>query len=100
MFHREGERVPLREFRDGGGRLWTAWEVQPQGVDKAHRRPHEMTEVRASHRAGWLAFLCSELHEKRRLIPIPGNWVEMREEELRRLCAAADEVRERPRVAK
>ena len=84
--------MTLKEFPDAGGRRWTVWEVHPQQVDPAQRRAQGMTEVRPSYREGWLAFLCVELHEKRRLIPIPAGWAELRDDELARLCAAADAV--------
>ncbi len=73
-----------REFTDLQGRRWAVWEVYP----RVGTRPvlPELAE-------GWLAFESS--WEKRRLAPIPPDWLELPAEALHKLCRQALFVRER-----
>jgi hypothetical protein len=100
--------VPLRMFRDDGGREWRVWEVRPlrperRGTDRrcvacdvpverrrgADRRMVSETRVKLSHGLafGWLAFDSDE--EKRRFAPIPSNWEVLADDDLCELCHRA-----------
>lgn len=56
--------MPYREFTDGAGVAWRAWET----------RPHSAANVRPRYADGWLTFECDS--ERRRLGPIPEAWIE------------------------
>lgn len=62
--------VALREFVDGNGRKWKAWDTRP-GASQL---------VRSDFSEGWVSFECDE--EKRRFFPIPNGWHLMPTEEL------------------
>jgi hypothetical protein len=83
-----------RSFRDEHGREWDAWEVVPTTVERRVARdlqlapmPGDRRKVKESRvvvpdalQKGWLAFQSGS--ERRRLAPIPPNWMEMTSEEL------------------
>ncbi len=91
-----------RSFRDSRGRVWEVWEVHPESWDRRvggerrrTARPAADRRQRVEHRAavpnemrqGWLAFASST--ERRRLAPIPPNWITLSEAELQRLADSA-----------
>lgn len=103
-----------RDFRDSAGTRWQAWDVIPrlverrQGMRRAAQRGMQvvderrtgmdrriMTTRRASlgngFERGWLCFESSS--EKRRLAPIPQDWMRCRETQLERYCRQAATVR-------
>ncbi len=63
--------MPYREFTDGSGTEWRAWET----------RPGAGANVRSSLASGWLSFECPE--ERRRLSPVPDGWAEGSDDALR-----------------
>jgi hypothetical protein len=71
-----------RTFRDAQGVTWSVWAVHPQ--HSGNRR----AGLRGTFVQGWLAFVCEV--EKRRLSPVPDNWLECDDAELERLCGAAE----------
>ena len=97
----------LREFRDEHGVEWRVWDVRPQSVEKRvsptpaegvpvmppqeRRTRHDSNEVRLRMRpgweGGWLSF--ESVAEKRRLVPLPANWEEVPEDQLREWLKAA-----------
>ena len=107
----------MRTFVDEQGTEWTAWEVRPgvgslarperrAGDRRRETAPEPVVErrrtpdrrVRASRaraalvprNAGWLAFQAGTV--RRRLVPIPSDWDEMSDVELRALCRSATPV--------
>lgn len=97
-----------RSFTDSRGTEWEAWDVIPQLAERrvAQRRVAPMsTTTERRHRTerrvvtgrrpllssgmsgGWL---CFDAHvEKRRLSPIPDDWLRCAEERLEQYCAQA-----------
>ena len=67
-----------REFKDTAGTAWMVWDVTPQEMSSALRK---LTGSGEERRAPWLAFQ-SETGDKRRLVPVPQNWLECTDEEL------------------
>jgi hypothetical protein len=95
--------MPHRTFRDEGGQEWEAWEVVPTAVERRMARdggrrgaaPQERRKVQEARvlvpeqlQYGWLAFQSGS--ERRRLAPIPDDWMEMTVEELADLLDRAD----------
>jgi hypothetical protein len=88
-------RLPHRRFRDLFGRDWQVWEVQPTailGSARAASGDHNQKNdargaIRGVFEKGWLAFQYDL--ERRRLAPIPENWVALDEGELRQLLDTA-----------
>ena len=106
--------MSLREFVDGDGRVWQVWGTIPgtpheaevfaqsarlqaaaerraaaghgEAPDVARRSP-----VTPGRENGWLTFQSGE--EKRRLSPIPPDWVTASDVELGRYLARAEQVR-------
>jgi hypothetical protein len=100
--------VGYRVFKDSEGTEWQAWDVVPQLAERrvsdrratriAHgteRRHEPDRRVVAGRRpvlsrgldGGWLCFEATM--EKRRLTPIPSDWLVCGEEQLARYCRAA-----------
>jgi hypothetical protein len=70
--------MSLREFVDGDGVMWRAWDTVP---DRASTLPPELA-------SGWLTF---ESHRgRRRLVPIPPGWDLLTDERLELLCRLAE----------
>jgi hypothetical protein len=107
--------MSYRTFVDRTGSYWQVWDSQPTKVERrvtaADRRqpryrPWVGTERRAGidrrtvsqrritlaegYGRGWLTF--ESLSEKRRLIPIPRDWEQLSNAELRALCDKAKQV--------
>jgi hypothetical protein len=93
--------MPHRTFRDEQGREWEAWEVVPTAVERRmardgrsaadqDRRKVQETRVLVPEdlQFGWLAFQSGT--DRRRLAPIPGDWLEMTADELADLLDHAD----------
>ena len=94
-----------RKIKDGAGRAWDVWEVYPSAVEQRMSGEHpavsdsdgsarEKREVRlrvpSALQDGWLAFQSGK--DRRRLTPIPEQWVTLPDEELVRLLARADRL--------
>jgi hypothetical protein len=104
-----------RTFVDRDGAYWQVWDSQPTRVERrlrgSDRRNHKpfawkgaerragldrrVTEQRritlsSGYGGGWLTF--ESLDEKRRLIPIPANWEDLNQAELRALCVRARRI--------
>jgi hypothetical protein len=83
--------MAVRTFESPDGATWSVWEVIPDRVSEfrstnGSHLPRDMAD-------GWLCFDCGT--EKRRLAPLPANWQERSEEDLRFWCRAAVPVRAR-----
>ena len=82
----------MREFSDAAGVAWKVFRATP------HSSPAGREKVLPeAFRDGWLVFECDA--ERRRLAPIPGDWEELADEELERLCGVAAAVPARGRRA-
>jgi hypothetical protein len=116
----ERRRITMgyRVFRDSRGVEWQAWDVVPQLTERRElerrmqlvpvehadrRRAPERRIIRGRHPAlsprldnGWLCFEASG--EKRRLSPIPLDWMRCSELQLERYCQAAKRA-QRPSTA-
>jgi hypothetical protein len=98
-----------RMFTDSQGTEWQAWDVIPQLADRrtSERRHRQVVPAAADRRAlpdrrvtvgrrptlsagldnGWLCF--EARIEKRRLTPIPTDWLRCSESQLERYCREA-----------
>jgi hypothetical protein len=56
--------MAYRDFEDGTGRRWMAWDTYPQS--------ETLTRVRSDYARGWLSFECAA--ERRRYAPVPEGW--------------------------
>ncbi|MEP6732345.1 MAG: hypothetical protein ABJE10_16990 [bacterium] len=101
-----------RSFTDVLGNNWVVWEVYPRLTERrllrerrlARRgtldRRHEVVGRQTLPRqilAGWLAF--QNLAERRRLAPVPDDWEDLSDRELRALLAQST-LSSRPRAAR
>lgn len=77
-----------REFTDSHGVAWTVWSVTPTEMSSALTRLSGLTGER---RVPWLVFQSAE-GEKRRLVPIPDEWLECDEFTLERWAMRAERV--------
>jgi hypothetical protein len=98
-----------REFTDVLGNQWLVWEVYPRLLERRLMRErralrrgtidrrHELVGRATLPRqilGGWLAFQSS--HERRRVIPVPDDWEELVDRDLRSLLALST-LSSRPR---
>ena len=115
-----------RDFRDATGTAWSAWDVVPQLVERrqgprrtagtpasvpgfagtlgVHERRTGVDRRMIRSRRAYLndgfarGWLCFESHaEKRRLTPIPNDWLRCREAQLVAYCEQAARVRDSAR---
>jgi hypothetical protein len=92
-----------RKIKDEEGRAWDVWEVYPSAVEQRMSGEYptvpqsdgsltEKREVRirvpSALQEGWLAFQSGK--DRRRLAPIPMNWIALDDGELIRLLGRAD----------
>jgi hypothetical protein len=75
--------VPIRDFVDSAGVHWQVWSTVPA-----------MGGVAGGFRQGWLTF--SSPSERRRLAPIPPNWENAGEPELRAFVKQATPAKQTP----
>lgn len=102
-----------RSFQDNRGRVWEVWEVHPENWERRlggdRRRaprptpdrrqfPEQRAAVPNELRDGWLAFASPT--ERRRLTPIPPDWVTLSDFDLQRLADSALRVSHSLRVAR
>ncbi len=98
-----------RTFADVSGLVWEVWEVYPRLVERRLLRERRTLRRDSEERrqepvgrktqplqikGGWLAF--QSVHERRRLLPVPENWEELTDRELRALLMLS-KVSSRPR---
>lgn len=89
-----------REFRDNRGITWMVWEVHPTMAERRKTSvpiPPDYKERRLNHQVrvpmdqqfagGWLVFRTAG--ERRRLVPIPNEWSDGSEDQLRTWCNEA-----------
>jgi hypothetical protein len=83
--------MAVRTFESPDGAAWSVWEVIPGRVSEF--RSSFGSHLPSDLADGWLCFDCGT--EKRRLAPLPANWHERPDEDLRFWCRAAVPVRAR-----
>lgn len=106
---RSAAHMIKRTFPDVSGLVWEVWEVYPRLVERRllrERRALRRGSLERRHepvgrktqplqiKGGWLAFQCQL--ERRRLLPVPDNWEELPDRELRALLMLS-KVSSRPR---
>ena len=89
-----------RTFTDVAGIVWRVWEVYPRLIERRllrERRALRRSAIERRHvpvgrptlprqiLGGWLAF--QSMHERRRVLPVPGDWEELSDRELAALLA-------------
>lgn len=94
--------MPYRQFVDPEGSTWDVWEVRPAAAEaalkkvRAQRDPSGSTDwstgrvVSAALASGWLCFESGA--QKRRLAPIPTDWLDVPTSALSELCGMATPV--------
>jgi hypothetical protein len=90
-----------RSFIDSVGRHWDVWSVKPDNIERRNeteaapalerrRRREFRVPLGQKWSNGWLAFEANG--ERRRLAPIPENWIELDDAALEEMCGAAERV--------
>ena len=89
-----------RDFTDVLGNQWIVWEVYPRLIERRlmeERRTSMRTTAERRHEfvgratlprqilGGWLAFQSD--HERRRVMPVPDDWEDLDDRDLRSLLA-------------
>ena len=70
--------MPLRELEDTAGEMWRVWDTIPETT----------SGLTPSYHGGWLTF--DNGSERRRLAPVPRDWVHMSDDRLRLLLRASE----------
>ena len=78
--------MPLRELQDTDGPTWRVWDTVPDTT----------SGLLGDYRGGWLTF--DNGRERRRLAPVPSDWVEMSDDRLRLLLRVAERYERAERV--
>lgn len=73
--------MAIREFTDSMGVTWRVWRTKPRAG----------SVYGETLRGGWLTFESSE--GRRRLAPVPTDWVDATPQRLDLMCRAAEAVR-------
>lgn len=81
--------MAVREFTDGRGRQWRAWDVTP---DDLNARTRDEDYLARLYYTGWVVFETKDGQNKRRLYPIPRGWSELADAELVVLLQKAEIV--------
>jgi hypothetical protein len=84
--------MAVREFSDGNGRSWRAWDVAPDDLSPRTKDEDYLAQL---YHTGWIVFETREGDDKRRLYPIPKGWNELPEAELTVLLQKAEVVPKR-----
>ena len=84
--------MAVREFTDGRGQTWRAWDVMPDDLSPGTKDEDYLAKL---YHTGWIVFEAMSGEDKRRLYPIPKGWSELPEAELVRLLQAAEVVTRR-----
>jgi len=84
--------MSVREFHDGRGREWRAWEVRPDELDVRTKDEDYLASI---YYTGWIVFEDTSGGEKRRLHPIPKGWADLPDRDLEGLLDQAQLVPKR-----
>jgi hypothetical protein len=94
-----------RKIKDEDGKAWDVWEVYPSAVEQRMSGEHPAAPstdgaqsvrrgvrvvVPSALQQGWLAFQTGK--ERRRLAPIPENWIALDDAAIIALLARADRL--------
>ena len=81
--------MAAREFKDGRGREWRVWDVEPDDLNPRTKDEDFLAQL---YLTGWLVFENKAGDDKRRLSPIPRGWDKLPDAELEDLLGAAEMV--------
>lgn len=81
--------MAVRDFTDGSGARWRAWDVTPTRIVPATKGEDYLAAI---YQTGWIVFESASGGEKRRLSMVPAGWGDASDEELRSLLARAEMV--------
>ena len=84
--------MAVRDFRDGEGRPWRAWDVTPEAIHPQTKAEDYLAEC---FQGGWLVFETEDGSGKRRLCPLPFGWEQRSDSDLEALLARAEVLRPR-----
>lgn len=84
--------MAVREFTDGAGRQWRAWDVTPDSIHPQTKVEDFLAEC---FQGGWLVFETPDGAGKRRLCPLPFGWEQRADADLEALLARAEVLRPR-----
>jgi hypothetical protein len=84
--------MPVREFTDGRGTEWRAWDVTPDELNPKTKDEDYLAQL---YHTGWIVFETKTESEKRRLYPVPKGWSELPDPELEVLLQKAEVVPQR-----
>ena len=84
--------MAVRDFKDGRGRQWRAWDVTP---DELNPRTKDEDYLAQLYHTGWIVFETKDENEKRRLYPVPKDWHLLPDPELEVLLHKAEVVPQR-----
>jgi len=81
--------MAVREFTDGLGREWRAWDVTPDDLSPRTKDEDYLAQL---YHTGWIVFETKTGDDKRRLYPIPRGWSELPDAEVAVLLQKAEVV--------
>jgi hypothetical protein len=81
--------MAVREFMDGSGRAWRAWETRPDEIDARTKNEDYLASL---FYTGWITFETKAGTEKRRLFPVPKGWADLPDKDLQGLLDQAQVV--------
>ena len=82
--------MAVREFTDGNGREWRAWDVVPEDLNARTKDEDYLAQL---YHTGWIVFeTVAGGEDKRRLYPVPKGWSELPDAELVVLLSKAEVV--------
>ena len=81
--------MAVREFRDGHGQLWRAWNIAPDSIHPATKAEDYLV---GCYELGWIVFERADGREKRRLCPYPEGWENLPDPDLLALMQRAEAV--------
>ena len=79
--------MPVREFIDGEGTEWRAWEVTPDALFPPTRGEDYLADC---YQSGWVVMETREGDRRVRLCPIPRDWQRLADEALAALIPRAE----------
>lgn len=82
--------MALRDFTDGYGQQWRAWDVTPESIHPETRSEDYLADC---YRGGWVVFETPDGSQKRRLCPLPYAWEQRPDPDLERLLDLAEIIR-------
>ena len=81
--------MAVREFTDGEGREWRAWDITPESIHPQTKIEDYLADC---YQDGWVVFEALDGRDKRRVYPPPPNWDALPDGDLHRLLARAERI--------